>query len=741
MFGSGQNYTLSIVVEGQDRASGPLGGIGGVLGNIGQIAGGIITANVLTNIAQKIWDIGSRAIDATAQIQAFEMGLSTLISRELRSADSTLSLNDALDQAAPLAVQLADKLKDLAIVSPYEMGTVQDTFRLGMAFGFTSDESMSFTKGLLNMAAGVGANNELMGRMAYNLAQIRMQGKVTAVDVRQLAMAGFDLNGALAGIGEQFGLTINDYEDFNAAIASGKLSWEDFAGAFEKYADEQFGGASERMSRTLMGLKSTFSDFFLLTMPAIFGPAVESVTGFLNEILGKFIELGNSGELEAFGEQLGTFADGAIAYLKNVAGAFEDTGDIFSSEFIESLTMGLPQAAQDIIFGFVTPVRDAIKGLGESLSGDTSDNMAAGIANFSQFIQENAPGIITTVQDMSAAFTAFAAEMIGNVAAWGSEQFEKISAWFVANGPLIQEYLAGVAERFKWILDAVTSAWAWIEPILSGIIDLVLGLVKTFMQVANGDWAGAWESIKQIGIDAWNALSVAVVQFFDWLAGLVGTSLGEIGQIWSGVWQAFLTTVSLVTQLIVNKFLELKGNIVAKITEIKTNITTGFEEAKTSIITTLANLVLGVIAKFIEIKTKITNMIADFRQAGENIIQGLKDGMAAKVQEVLAWIAQVAAEIASKFSKAMKIKSPSRVFFGFGENIMEGLANGISGSPLAVNAVNEQAQAIISPFSGSSSGSTTYSSPVINFYVSGSDDPDKVADTIFRRLKANGVSI
>ena len=180
-------YTLSIIVDGQDRASGPLGGIAGVLTNIGTIAGGILTADIFRNLGNGIMDFGSRAIDATAQMQAFEMGLQTLVTRELRTKDETLSMNEAFAQAGPLAANLAEKLKDIAIASPYELGTVQDTFRLAMAFGFASDEAEKFTKGMLNMAAGVGASDEMLGRMAYNFAQIRLQGKVTAMDVRQLA--------------------------------------------------------------------------------------------------------------------------------------------------------------------------------------------------------------------------------------------------------------------------------------------------------------------------------------------------------------------------------------------------------------------------------------------------------------------------------------------------------------------------------------------------------------------------
>jgi len=732
---SNQSYTLSIIVEGQDRASGPLGGIGGVLGNIGTIAGGILSANVLQGFAQKILDIGEKAIGSTAQMQAFEIGLSSLVARELKSFDSTMSLNTALDQAAPLAGKLAEKLKDIAIISPYEMGTVQDTFKLGMAFGFTSNESMLFTKGLLNMAAGVGANNDMMGRMAYNLAQVRMQGKVTAVDVRQLAMAGFDLNGALSGMGEQLGVTIDDYQDFNEAIASGKIKWEDFASSFEKYAEEQFGGASERMSRTLMGLKSTFNDFFLLTMPSIFGPATESVTGFLNRILSKFIEFGDSGALEAIGKNIGSFVDNLLTPLNGIMDMVDSGmsfGDIFKTL--------IPPDVSSVIEGFAGPISEAFAGLNEKLSGEALGNMGTGFDNFAQFFQENGPGIIQVVQDITTAFVDFAAVMIGNVAAWGAEQFDKISNWFAENGPLILEYLAGVANRFKIMVDVIATSWAWIEPLLSGIVDLFMNVTQLLLEISTGDWAAAWETIQQVGVGVWESVSTAAVAFLEWIAGLMGTSLAEIGMVWTNNWNQFALIVQTVVAIIVAKFMELKNNIVAKVLEIKTNIMTGFEAAKLAVITTITSLVTSVAAKLTGMVAKVRELISSFKQAGNDIVQGLKNGMASKIQEVIEWLGKKAAEIANKFKSILRIDSPSKVFAGFGENIMQGLANGIAGSSLAVNAIGNQANAVKSPFSGSSSNSYTYHTPSIQIIVDGARDPDAVADAIFKKLKAQGVT-
>lgn len=240
-------------------------------------------------------------------------GFTTVIDR---TRINTMSLKDALPLAEDKAKGLMDQLARIAILSPYQVENVQQTFKMAMAFGYSSDEAMKFTSAILNVAAGTGASNEMLDRMAYNFAQIRMQGKVTAMDVRQLAMAGFDLNGVLQAVGKQFGVTINDYEDFNKAIKSGKITWQQFTDGFKKYADENFGGASARMAKTLNGLKSTFKDVFVLTFPKLLGPAAERVTEFLGKILDGFLKIRETGILDELGEKLGNFVGNAVDGLE-----------------------------------------------------------------------------------------------------------------------------------------------------------------------------------------------------------------------------------------------------------------------------------------------------------------------------------------------------------------------------------------------------------------------------------------
>lgn len=353
---AGKEYRLSIIVTGRDAgASSMLGGIGNSLRSIGTIAGGILTGQLFMNIGRGIGNMAREAIGATGEIQKMNMMLTTLQARELIKSGDFTDMNEALKASAPLAAATMKELERIAVLSPYQLENVNSTYRLAMAFGYTSAEATKFTQATLNMAAGIGAEGEMLDRMSYNLAQVRLQGKVTALDMRQLAMAGFDLGDVLKYVGKQMGVNVEDHNDFNKAIAEGKITWEDFTNHYAEYAEKNFGGASERMSRTLVGLKSTFKDVFALSMPKVLGPAVEVVTGYLNGLLDKFIGLRDSGALEAVGEKLGIFAENAIKTVDKLLvwfdkGRWGKIAEFFGGGFVD-LTASFRDSIDNVNWG------------------------------------------------------------------------------------------------------------------------------------------------------------------------------------------------------------------------------------------------------------------------------------------------------------------------------------------------------------------------------------------------------
>ena len=106
------------------------------------------------------------------------------------------------------------------------------------------------------------------------------------------------------------------------------------------------------------------------------------------------------------------------------------------------------------------------------------------------------------------------------------------------------------------------------------------------------------------------------------------------------------------------------------------------------------------IAKFIaESVNNIKSFAEDFKSAGEDIMQGLINGIGNKIQEAKDKIAELGNGIAGHFRNIMSIGSPSRLFEQFGEYIDEGLINGITGGTNdVINASGQLGNAVVGGF-------------------------------------------
>ncbi len=246
------------------------------------------------------------------------------------------NIAEVMPQAEEAGKKLMQQLGNIAILSPYTLPDVLGVQKMAMVFGYSAESARTFTSALLDVAAGVGASGPVLERMTYHLGQIRMQGSVGAMQVRQLALTGFDLNGVLRFMGQQMHLNINDYQDFNKEIKAGTITWDDFARLFSEYSKTNFAGASERMSRSLKGLSSTLSDVFNLTMPDLLGPALDHITQLASNMLSTFLRLRESGVFVDMGESLNKSIGPALDGLVNKWGIT----DFVMSAFVERVGKG-----------------------------------------------------------------------------------------------------------------------------------------------------------------------------------------------------------------------------------------------------------------------------------------------------------------------------------------------------------------------------------------------------------------
>jgi tape measure domain-containing protein len=564
------NYNLTVTVLGRDKASGIFGGVSRSLGRIGEIIAGILGARLIIGLIDRLSDLAGAALDAAAQFQQMQVGLEGLVARELsRATDGVKSIAEVFPVARDRAAELMEVLSKISIISPFQVEDIQQVFRMQMAFGFTTDQALRMTDGLLNMAAGIGASSEMLQRMGYNLAQINLQGKVTALDIRQLALAGLGLTDVLRYVGKQMGLNIETHLDFNKAIAAGKITWEDFAINFQKYAEENFAGASERMARTLVGLKSTWHDVWVLTIPKLLGPAVDVVTQRLSKLLDAFLEVRESGGLELFGERFARSLERALTPLdavldlttkwvglqidlqkvdtpreihniRNQLRHLLPTGDllgkIFTTLWGEKGLSALTSFRKGL--DIVKNVLDAMKRIGGALKEAFQD----AFQGLLKFWDEFGPRISTALGNIVTKLLGLTNVKGGDILDIITSAGERFSEWITGEGG--RAVVRFFEESLPNALDAVARFWEeHVQPAWNNVVSFV-----------NEDLIPAWNNIKLFWDENGDTIHGYVMDFVN---GLLGLTDDEISEGLDSLGQA----INKATQRLVDKGPEIADDI------------------------------------------------------------------------------------------------------------------------------------------------------------------------------------
>ncbi len=122
-------------------------------------------------------------------------------------------------------------------------------------------------------------------------------------------------------------------------------------------------------------------------------------------------------------------------------------------------------------------------------------------------------------------------------------------------------------------------------------------------------------------------------------------------------------------------------------------------------VSTVIGFVVGVPGKILE---ALGSLYDDAFHIASRLIDGLIDGIKDGVGDVVNAVKGIGGDIKSAFSSVLSIFSPSKVFYGYGQNLMEGLAGGIEEiSHLPTGAVGQVAAALAATSMKASAFATT----------------------------------
>lgn len=641
---------------------------------------------------------------------------------------------------------------------------------LGFSFADTAALAGSLDKAGLNTSQTMASMGKSLVTLAKAGEEPQAAFKRTTGEIGEFIKSG-DTAGALNLASKVFGT--KGATAFVGALQSGKINLDDLTASAGLSADTILGlgqetadaaeswqliknkalSALEPMGTAVFNLAGQGLGFLASNMDGV----IEKVSTFTYSV-GGLISLFATGDFTQplFGGKVQEdskivdfildIREGLQAIAPIASQVFGTLGPMFSSLVPVLAQVWQSFSPLSLIFTALQPVLPQIVGmfgtlatsLGGALTGALTTLMPT-LLQLSTMLSETLAGVFIAVMPavlqmvgmLAGLFTQLAPVIAQIVGVLGELVMQLVAALM----PIIMQLVATVMPMVVTIFGAVVSA---IVPLVTMLAGLLIPIIQALMPVV---------------ITVFGVIAEVIGSVMQIVMGIIQVVTGIISGNWAQVWSGVLNVVSGVFGLIVSLIsgaiqmvISVIGaglNIVistwvAILTGIVSYVSTSFR----SIVDGAGGMLRDLVNFFGSIGGKIIGAIGDVGGAlfntGKNIIQGLIDGIGSMMGAIGRAVLNIVPEaIRGPFEQLLGIRSPSRVFRGYGVNIGQGLILGIGDMHAGIEkAVNGMVTVPSSPAYGSATAAGDYRTTggfgqTYNIYET--DDPVATANAVSRR--------
>ena len=153
------------------------------------------------------------------------------------------------------------------------------------------------------------------------------------------------------------------------------------------------------------------------------------------------------------------------------------------------------------------------------------------------------------------------------------EKLAYLFDWYEENSPIFIAAWENIGAAIQWVVETVIVpiiewAWPYIETIISGVLDVILGAVKLFASLIAGDWEAAGDALTDISKGAMQALVGVISAGWD----IIATGIEFVGQgildfvygLWSNIVQWTEDSINQMIDLI-NGFIQAINSVTGKV--------------------------------------------------------------------------------------------------------------------------------------------------------------------------------
>lgn len=190
----------------------------------------------------------------------------------------------------------------------------------------------------------------------------------------------------------------------------------------------------------------------------------------------------------------------------------------------------------------------------------------------------------------------------------------------------------------------------------NAFLDVVKGVADFIGAVFSGDWAAAWQAIKDIFVGLWDMMVAYLSAAWEWIKLVFKIALDFIKGLWNSIWGGIKDFFVGIWESIVNT----ATNFVDKIKNTISNVVTTIKEG------------IGEAVEWIK------SLPEKAIQWGKDMIQGLIDGISSMVSKIGDAVKGVAEKITSFLHFSVPDEGPLTKYESWMPDFMSGLAKGIS---------------------------------------------------------------
>lgn len=566
----------------QSKFDASFGGVTKAVGNLGKA---IVAGTAIGGVG--LAALGKQALDTAKDFEQSEIAFTTLLKDRGK------------------ALEAIKKIEGDAKATPYNLPDLIKANQLLISAGVSTEDARKAIYGLGNAVAATGGGTAELNRLAVNLQQIKAVGQASALDIKQFAFAGINVYQLLAdytgkNIDQVKEMNVT-YDMLVGALGKASGAGGMFAGAMENQSKSMQGIMSNIQDIIGLGLKDilvqsggfdaiknglfAFAGWLQEIQPKIvkfIQDTKKSISDFANSPFGKLIG-------EIFSKAFQFIVDNKDTILAGIAGIATALAGIMAVQGVISIIAGISAALTFLLspVGLIIAglallfmawqsnflgIQDIVKGVWEFLKGafEWLQGVPATIAEKWNQFQIMLQGVLTAVGEL---FTTF----LGILMAVLQPILDYIMFWVnfwkwifdnilfpvilllsaVVARVVVEVYNffvwlgEQIASVFKWInekiiqpaLTWITEKFAWLNEVVSGIWNTLLGIAKS-----------VWESIKGTLSEKTEGARTKVSEILQAMKDF-------ISNLFNSIWQGIKDMATKIYDAIVEPFLKAKAKI------------------------------------------------------------------------------------------------------------------------------------------------------------------------------------